>query len=405
MPNITRRLIAATNPGPKEIVLRDSEVRGFHVRVSPGGTKTFALYYRTLKGKERRVKIGRCDEIRPEAARDIARDMLEQVRRGDDPAMDRKALRDKGPAATFKTSYEDYVKREAKGRKGNTTADRAKQDVFRECRAWFKRDVDSISPAEIRELCETVRDAPRPNKPDGAPYLANNLHAYLKTFFAWCAEPGIDKVKISPMVGLKKPWRGSKSRDRTFNDDELRALWKAADVLGGSEGAFLKLLILTGKRRGILAGMRRQDIDAAGLWSPTGGREASNKRRHPIPLPKLALRIIQGVAEKENNPFVFAGRHRGKHMDPGSSFQDKVKEASGVGDFFCHATRHTMETRLAELRVPPHIRDLLLDHAPARGSGAGYDHHHYRDEMLEALETWAAHVEKIVSADGVRVLR
>jgi hypothetical protein len=30
---------------------------------------------------------------------------------------------------------------------------------------------------------------------------------------------------------------------------------------------------------------------------------------------------------------------------------------------------------MAELRIPPHIRDLILDHAPARGSGAGYDHY------------------------------
>jgi hypothetical protein len=48
---------------------------------------------------------------------------------------------------------------------------------------------------------------------------------------------------------------------------------------------------------------------------------------------------------------------------------------------------------MAELSIPPHIRDLILDHAPARGSGAGYDHYTYRDEMREALEAWAGHIE------------
>jgi hypothetical protein len=60
---------------------------------------------------------------------------------------------------------------------------------------------------------------------------------------------------------------------------------------------------------------------------------------------------------------------------------------------------------MAELRIPPHIRDLILDHAPARGSGAGYDHYTYRDEMREALEAWARHIEALVAADGVKVLR
>ncbi len=407
MPNITRRLIAATHPGDKEIVLRDSEVRGFHVRISPGGTKTFALYYRTLAGKERRVKIGRCDEIRPEKARDIARDMLEEVRQGGDPALVRKMVRERGPADTFSEAYEDYVKREAKGRKNNTTADAVKSDVLRECREWKKRGVDSIAAAEIRKLCETVRDGNPETGRKPAPYMANRLYSYLNTFFAWCAEPGIDKVPVNPMAGLKKPWRGESSRDRVFSDDEIRALWKAANAIGGPTGAFLKLLILTGKRRGILRTMRWDEIDANWLWTPSasGRREGDNKRRHPIPLPKLVQRIIEGLSEKDGNPYVFPGRHRGKHLEAGTDFKNRVIEASEIEDFFCHACRHTVETRMAEHRIAPHIRDLVMDHAPARGSGGGYDHHHYREEMLEALEAWAAHVERVVSEDGVRVLR
>jgi len=405
MPNITRRLIAATKPGDKEIVLRDSEVKGFHVRISPGGTKTFALYYRTLAGKERRVKLGRCDELRPEKARDIARDMLEQVRQGEDPALARKSAREKGPADTFNEAYADYVKREAKGRKSNTTADAVASDVYRECAAWKKRDIDSIDAAEIRKLCETIRDGDPETGRKPAPYMANRLYSYLNTFFAWCAEPGIDKVPASPMTGLRKPWRGESSRDRTFSDAEIRALWSAGNAIGGATGAFLKLLILTGKRRGILRTMKWDEISDGWLWTPTGKRADTNKRRHPIPLPKLARRIIEGLPRKDENPHVFPGRHRGKHLEAGTDFKNKVIDESGIADFFCHACRHTVETRMAELRIAPHIRDLVMDHAPARGSGGGYDHHHYRDEVLEALETWAAHVEGIISGDGVRVLR
>jgi hypothetical protein len=76
-----------------------------------------------------------------------------------------------------------------------------------------------------------------------------------------------------------------------------------------------------------------------------------------------------------------------------------------VDGFFFHGVRHLAETKLAELKIPPHIRDCLFDHIPKRGSGQGYDHHEYRDEMLAALELWAAHIERLVQPKGVALLR
>ena len=86
--------------------------------------------------------------------------------------------------------------------------------------------------------------------------------------------------------------------------------------------------------------------------------------------------------------------------------QYAVKQAANMPDFFWHGVRHLLETKLAELKVPPHIRDQLFDHAPNRGAGAGYDHHGYKDEMLAALDRWAEHVERLVSpGEGVARLR
>jgi integrase len=74
----------------------------------------------------------------------------------------------------------------------------------------------------------------------------------------------------------------------------------------------------------------------------------------------------------------------------------RVRQASGIDDFYPHALRHTVETKLAALGVLPHIRDLLLDHQPQLGSGAVYDHHSYEKEMREAIEKWAAYVANLV---------
>jgi integrase len=213
------------------------------------------------------------------------------------------------------------------------------------------------------------------------------------------------------MNGMARPWEGEEVRDRVYSDKELKAIWRAADEISGISGAFVKTALLIGKRRGAVSAMRWADLDAEGLWTPPVDlrRRKRTKRLHGIPLPKLAWRIIKPLKPKTiagaDPGYVFPGRTAGTHIYAGSDLAEDVREKSGVGDFFFHALRHTLETRLAEFKIPPHVRDLVLDHAPTRGAGEGYDHWHYRDEMAEALEAWAAHVEKLVSPKGARVLR
>jgi hypothetical protein len=63
------------------------------------------------------------------------------------------------------------------------------------------------------------------------------------------------------------------------------------------------------------------------------------------------------------------------------------------------------ESKMAQLRVPEHIRDRLFDHVPNRGSGKTYDHFEYQDEMRDAVELWAAHIMQLVTPQGVARLR
>ena len=69
--------------------------------------------------------------------------------------------------------------------------------------------------------------------------------------------------------------------------------------------------------------------------------------------------------------------------------------AGARSDFFLHGCRHIVESKLAELRVPAHIRDLLFDHVPDRGAGKTYDQHEYVDEMRVAVVKWAHYVAQL----------
>ena len=426
MARITDKLVRSLEtPAKGNRVVYDDDVRGFGVRITSKGARSFVLNYRFAdvahtgrRTSEYRHTIGAYPGWSVAAARKEAEDWRRRIDRGEThPLAERRSQRDAAKAAreaeTFAEAVEDYITREQEGRRKNATASEIRRVLLRECAAWKATPIAAMTSADIRRLLEAIRDgepkAKEPIKP--RPYLANRTYAYLRTFFSWCAEPGIEKVSSSPMLGLRRPWEGEESRGRWYSDDEIAAIWRAADALGGVGGAFVKVLLLTGKRKGALAAMRWDELSEAGLWTPPADtrRRTRNKRVHAVPLPPLALRIIRPLRPasdaEEPSPYVFAGRRRGSHLDPGTPLQAAIKERSGVQDFMFHGLRHTVETRLAELGVPPHVRDVLLDHAPARGAGAGYDHHHYGAEMRDALATWARHVEGVVTPADVAVLR
>ena len=397
-------------PASGNKIFYDAEVKGFGVRVTAKGARSWVVNYRTRDGHERRYTIGAYPDWKATAARAEAKRLKLAVDRGDDPMGEihaaRGATKARKEAETFAEAVEDYIVREQKGRRQNATAGEIKRVLLKEGAEWHGLPVAEIEARDVRRLCETIRDGDGKVKP--RPYLANRMFAYLKTFFGWCAEPGIDKVAASPMIGLKLPWQGEATRDRVLSDDELRALWRASDEIAGAAGAFLKVALLTGKRKGAVAAMRWAEIGDEGLWSPAADnrRRKANKRRHAIPLPSMALAAIEALRPATGSAgYVFAGRRGGSHLDPGTPLQKTIQNKSGVADFFFHAARHTVETRLAELGVAPHIRDMILDHAPARGAGAGYDHHHYGPEMRDALERWARHIDKLVSGGEIIAFR
>ena len=183
------------------------------------------------------------------------------------------------------------------------------------------------------------------------------------------------------MTGIDKPWYGEKKRGRPWfrgsaADDAIKRLWSAADKLSGTEGKYLKTVLLTGKRKTAIAEMKYEQIDDTWFWhAPKPIKQKTNKRLHPIPLPDVVQRILHPRRESGD---IFPGDKNGRiHVD-GHELQGKIRDASGIKNFFLHGVRHMIETKMAELKVPPHIRDMLFDHAPKRGSGDGYDHHDYR---------------------------
>jgi len=130
----------------------------------------------------------------------------------------------------------------------------------------------------------------------GAPIGANRTHAAFSRLCNWAVERGI--IAVSPCAGLKAP-AAENSRDRVLSDDEIGLAWRAFEAIGWPHGSIAKLLLLTGARRGEVAGMQWAEIDTnAKTWTIAKER-SKNGVAHEIPLVDAAIKILEALPRIE----------------------------------------------------------------------------------------------------------
>jgi integrase len=395
--------------------------RGLAILVSPTGTKSYrCVFYFPGSAKPQYMHIGRVGEMTLADARKRCRDARALAKQGIDPRAN-----DPTKTDSFKVAVETFIKHEQIGRLKNKSAEKTQAVMLNDTKEWHERPIATIRYQEIEHLLWIVRDGDTDQELRPRPYLANRLFSHLKDFCGWCARRGT--IKSSPMNDMEKPWNGAKSRERdwfkkTAADTAIRSLWNVSnnlkpsatlgadgtvrdedrlspnDKLSSDERRYLKLMMLTGKRKTALANMQWEEIDGDWFWDAPAS-DSKNKRLHGVPLSSLARNALH-PRPPEGKGRVFGDIN----VD---NLARKIRRVSGIADFFWHGLRHLAETKTAELRdehgrplILPHIRDLLFDHASKRGSGSGYDHHDYKPEMLTAMEDWAKYVDGLVTPQG-----
>ena len=90
---LTKRTVDAAKPAAREYVLWDTDIKGFGLKVTPAGRKSYLLKYRTKAGIARKPAIGAHGTITAELARGIARDWAAEIAKGRDPSSDRRDAR------------------------------------------------------------------------------------------------------------------------------------------------------------------------------------------------------------------------------------------------------------------------------------------------------------------------
>jgi integrase len=317
-------------------------------------------------------------------ARELATRELRRIELGADPAAERRTTTVARGRDTVAGLAEQFLDLHAKKRRPATYSQYRtilRNDVIP---AWGGRSVHDIGRRDAIELVESMARE--------RPVMANRALATLSKFFGWLVVR--DVLKSSPCVGIERP-ATERPRERVLTDAEVAAIWTACDQLGYPYGPCIQMLILTGQRRGEVAGMRWEEV-GGDTWS-IGADRMKARQAHVVPLSRQALGILESVPRIEGG-FVFtAAGKRGLAKFSQVSPRLCALLNPPLAPWVLHDIRRTMASGLQRLGFQIPIIEKILAHRSGtfRGIVATYQRHEYIAERREALQRWADHVEAI----------
>lgn len=395
-------------PGQRDALYFDSETRGFGVRLTKAGTRTFLVRYtdRITKAK-RQVALGEYGAVTVEEARGHARAILGEAVAGD-PVGRRKA--EQAAAEAFRRAETLTIEALIIAWDERHLAHR-REKYRREMVACMRgafpslltRSAVTLTKADVMRAVELARAGGHLEKQDGRSAgrgrdaLVARAVAGCRAMFNWGHKAGL--VIANPFEGL--PLAPSKvERDRWLNSEELGAVYAAAGAMPYPFGPFVQLLVLTGQRLREVAGMRWSEVDAArATWTMPADRQ-KNSKPHLVHLSEPALAVLRDLAAiRSASDFVFTTTGRGPIS--GFSFAKADLDArSGVAAWTFHDLRRTLASGMADLGVSVEVAGKILAHKAGimRGVDRVYQRSEFLPQRRDALEAWGAHVAACATA-------
>src|SRR5262245_58682459 len=198
-----------------EAVYWDRTLPGFGLAVTKGGHKSYVVGYRAC-GRKRRMHLKR--GLTLTAARKEALAILGAVAKGGDPLTERRKTQ-RAKSETLQAIVNEYVAKE--GDRLRTMDDRKAVLDRLVLPKLGSRQIDDISRTDIVRLFDRIASE------NGAP-MADHVLAYLRRVMTWHASRSY--TFRSPIVrGMARTRPTQRRRQRVLTDDELRALWRAAE--------------------------------------------------------------------------------------------------------------------------------------------------------------------------------
>jgi integrase len=398
---LTVKAIESLKPGASRREVPDGDVRGLYLQLFPSGKASWAFRYR-FGGRTRKLTIGASPDISLKDARDLARKAHLQIASGEDPGAAKQAARTATKAPPARDMVEkvaaQFLARHVKNLAAATRIE-VGRIIAKEILPTFRgRRLSEINRPDVIEWLVAIVDRP-------APIAANRALGWLKGLCNFAVQRGV--IDVSPIAGIKAP-AAETARDRVLSDDELKAVWEAADALEPVYARFIKLLILTGQRLREVSELRWKETDLEKrVWTLPKER-AKNGVEHTIPLSDQTIYILTACPRIGESDFVFT--LTGRRSIQGHHLIKRRLDALMPPDtppWVLHDIRRTVASGMAKLGINLPVIEKLLNHVS--GSFASivgvYQRHSFSDEKRAAMTAWSRFVEQLAIGEMGNVVQ
>lgn len=363
MPKLTKTYVDAIAPPARGYALHvDTTLKGFGLRVSAGGTKTFYIE-RRIAGKPHRIKLGRYPDLTVELARRQATKVAGEIASGGDPVADRAQARLE--AKTLKEGFADYLERRTLKPQTVFDIQRCMREVYPD---WLDKPMTKIT-------ADMVSKRHREYGAERSEARANLAMRYLRAIFNFALDiyVGADGTPVltdNPVArAMRKSWYRVDRRQTVIRPHELGHWVNAVRALPSDDiGDYFLVLLLTGMRRQEALKLRWNDIDLRARTLTVV--DPKNHQDHTLPLSDYLAELFTRRKHKTVANAVFADS-TGRTIANFRYAQAAITRACGVR-FSPHDLRRTFATIAESLDIPAYALKRLLNHSTAGDVTAGY---------------------------------
>ena len=373
---LTKRVVDTIKPGDSRVIYYDTELKGFGLKVSPAGARTWCVEYRPgARGRgvaKRRMVLGSANTLTPEQARNAARDILARVALGEDPAASRSAARE---MPSFRNFAQRYLAEEANAKLKRRTI--VNYEIYLRKHAIpviGSMKLDRVGASDIAKMHRLIGQA--------KPMTANRVVECISSVYRYAAMCGLVARGHNPAAHIE-PFREQR-RERFLTTEELARLgdaireaetigilWEVDDskptakhipknrrtIIGPHVAAALRLLILTGARLREILGLKWEyvDMERGLLFLPD-----SKTGRKTIVLNAPALAVLSAL--QRVGAYVILGDDPEKSRHDLNRPWKLVSKHAGLEGVRLHDLRHTHASFGASAGLGLPIIGKLLGH-------------------------------------------
>jgi integrase len=392
---LTKQTLGRVRATDRPVILYDSELTGFGLRVARSGTRSWFIEYRPgARGRgvaKRRMVLGSAAILTPQQAREAAKSALASIALGEDPASERSCAREMPKFCEFAerylteeataklkpgtvTNYRIYLRKHALPHIGSKKLNLIEPpDV-----AKLHRRIGQTKPMTANRVIECIGSVYRFATTCGLVDRGHNPAANIVAFreqrrerFLTSAELGRlgDALREAETAGI--PWEID---DKNPNSKHTPKNGKRHSAIGPHAAAALRLLILTGARLREILHLKWDyvDIERGLLLLPD-----SKTGRKAIVLNAAAMTVLTSLPKV--GCYVIAGENLDHPRSDLNRPWRAVSRLAGLAGVRIHDLRHTHASIGAGAGLGLPIIGKLLGHTHATTTAR---YAHFDDDPL-----------------------